>query len=68
MQLCVLDGYLRHGCIVNTKETTDKSNQIFITLCNLTLYLYTCSSKSRSNIDQSALLILTKIHIGSRRP
>ena len=36
-----------------------------ITLCNLTLYLYICSSNRRSNRDQSALLILTKIHLGS---
>ena len=43
-------------------------NQIFITLCNLTQNFYTCSSNSRSNVDQSALLILNKIHIGSRRP
>ena len=25
-------------------------------------YLYTCSSNNRSNIDQPALLVLTKIH------
>ena len=74
MQLCVLDGYLRHGCIVNTipKEITDKSTlhaiRSSLRCCNLTLYLYTCSSKSGSNIDQSTLLILTKIQIGSRRP
>ena len=41
-------------------------NQIFITLCNLTLYLYTCSSNNHSNIDQSALPILTKIHIRTK--
>ena len=144
MQLCILDGYLRHGCIVNTipKDITDKGTlhairsslccvawlYIFIhvaqwfiynlslwvlglavsninesqlqtyeseTLFSMTSLQYYCipglagtrwnknlcakdagcagnkitgSSNSRSNIDQSALLILTKIHIGSRRP
>ena len=41
-------------------------NQIFITLCNLTLYLYICSSNNRSNMDQSAMPILTKIHIPTK--
>ena len=73
MQFYVLDGYLRHGCIVNTipKEITDKSTLHAIRSslrCATWLYLYTCSSNSRSNIDHSALLVFTKIHIGSRRP